>query len=454
MQRLIAAILFIASCAHAAENSGITKALETAVAQSGIPGVAIVAVDRGGVIYAANFGSRDLEAKLQVTNQTMFYLASATKPFTALTTMLIAADGKLDVDAPLENVLPDLHLDRTLSLRDLMTHRLGFENDAVTFRTAYSGDFDRAMLFDLLQSKSKTTPREFKYSNLGYVITGYAIERATGNSWKDEIAKRVFEPLGMHDATTHAPAANAEVAVPYVFDGEWRRAAPKSERTMHAAGGMFATASDLALFIRMSLNHGAGIFPKRIIDETQSPQIHLKRRFGRFDRFAYGLGWYLANYDGDLLIHHFGDFRGAQSHLSFMPERGIGVVVLTNTDVPLAHSFAAFVYDSLLKKPDAQKRLDEDVQRFVAAKSRRAASLAAHIEKELGSEQPVDGTYAGDFGTIVISGNKIAMGEMTSELVHAKGSTFIVHFAPDEPTLMTFHGDAINWHGQEFRRSR
>jgi CubicO group peptidase (beta-lactamase class C family) len=455
MKSVLAAVL-LASLSAFADDAAITKSLTAAVERSGIPGAAVVAVDRNGVVYAGDFGLRDVEAKLPVTKETRFYIASSTKSFTALTVMLLAADGKLDVDAPLETVLPDLHLGRTLALRDLLTHRLGFENDAVTFRTAYTGEIDRATLFSLLESKSKTIPRSFSYDNLGYDIAGFAIERAAGEPWKDAIAKRVLEPLGMHDTTLHPPANDVPVAAPYVFDGAWRREAPKTDRTMHAAGGMYATAADLARFVQMSLNHGAGVFPRRVIDETQSPQIHLKRRFARYDRFAYGLGWYLADYDGELLIHHLGGFRGAQAHMSFMPEHGIGVVVLTNTDAPIAHSLANFVYDALLKKAGAQKRLDEDVQRFIDGKRRVAAAIAARLDKKLanvsaeGDAHPIAGTYSGDYGTIVINGNHITLGDMTSELTHAKGSTFVVRFAADEPTLATFKGKTVVWDGQEF----
>src|ERR1051326_5550807 len=142
-----------------------------------------------------------------------------------------------------------------------------------------------------------------------------------------------------------------------------------------------------------------------------------------------------------------------------MPDRGIGVVVLTNTDGPLAHSFASFVYDSLLKKADAQKRLDEDVQRLNDAKAKRAAMIAEHLEKALAGEgagAPLrtknDGTYVGDYGTIVVSGNKIALGEMSSDLVLAKGATYVVHFAPDDPTLVTFRDGSLMWDDVEFKR--
>jgi len=457
MKTLLAALV-LCSLSAFGDNASITKSLAAAVERSGIPGAAVIAVDRNGIVYAGDFGLRDLEAKLPVTKETRFYIASSTKSFTALTTMLLAADGKLDVDAPLDTVLPDLHLNRSLAVRDLLTHRLGFQNDAATFRTAYSGEFDQATLYALIESKSKSIPRSFSYDNLGYVITAYAIERATGEPWKDVVAKRVLEPLGMRESTLRVPPANVPVAAPYVFDGDWRRATPKSDRTMHAAGGIYSTTSDLARLVQMELNHGGGIFPRRVIDETQSPQVHLKRRFARFDRFAYGLGWYLADYDGELLIHHFGGFNGAQSHVSFMPERGLGVVVLTNTDGPLAHSLAAFVYDALLKKPDAQKRLDEDVQRLVDAKAKRAASIAARLDKLLaavpaeGDEHPVDGSYKGDYGTIVVEGNRITLGDMSSTLVHAKGSTFVVHFAPDEATLATFKGKTLVWDSQEFHQ--
>jgi len=284
MKTLLAALV-LCSLSAFGDNASITKSLAAAVERSGIPGAAVIAVDRNGIVYAGDFGLRDLEAKLPVTKETRFYIASSTKSFTALTTMLLAADGKLDVDAPLDTVLPDLHLNRSLAVRDLLTHRLGFQNDAATFRTAYSGEFDQATLYSLIESKSKSIPRSFSYDNLGYVITAYAIERATGESWKDVVAKRVLEPLGMRETTLRVPPPNTPVAAPYVFDGDWRRATSKSDRTMHAAGGIYSTTSDLARFVQMELNHGGGISRLQMVrlypggKRTSFDQFHAEKPY-------------------------------------------------------------------------------------------------------------------------------------------------------------------------------
>src|ERR1041385_658052 len=240
--------------------------LDDAMRATNTPQLAVAVVKDDRVLYTQSFNAQP---------DTRFYLASAAKPLTAL-----AAKLSLDVDAPLSTTLPALKLPldtARISTRDLLTHRLGFENDPVIWRTSYSGDWTDAQLFSLLEHETTITPRVFRYDNLGSLLTTYAIERAANDAWPKVLRARVLDPLGMSN-TSDAPCIPT-----------------KSARTMNrGAGGLCSTIGDMTRWLRVQMSDGMldgnRIFPATLMRETHAPQIDLKKKFGRIDRYAYALG--------------------------------------------------------------------------------------------------------------------------------------------------------------------
>lgn len=441
------------------------------------PGLSVAVVQGDAVTYAGAFGFRDVEAQAPVTSDTLFYVASSTKAFTAAAARLLANEGKLDLDAPLTKSLPRLKLTPPLdasriSVRDLLTHRPGFANGAVNFRTAFAGNIDRDGIFAVLEQSSTVAPIEFAYSNTSYIVAGLAMEHAAGTTWNELLATRVFAPLGMRATYAAMPPAGLPLAYGYVDDahGRFRRLQSKQPETMHAAGGMFTTASDLARWV---VEHVAGgrVLPRRVLRDLHAPQISLARRFGSIDRFAYSLGWYHGDYDGDLLVHHFGGYNGFYAHMSFMPERRLGVVVLSNGGGSVAEALASFIYDTLRGKGDAAKHETELARiRAEAEKQRaeRAKVVARKLEHRLLTR--LAESYAGEYrssrlGVIVVrvrGGRVLAqMGAIRGELLPETGDAFLIDWLGDdslEQVRFTFDAEgratALDWEGRPFERVR
>jgi len=402
---------------------------EEAMRATNTPSLAVAVVKDDQVIYQQTFGA---------PANARFYLASAAKPMTAL-----AAKLTLDIDAPLTTTLPALKLPTPLdparmSVRDLLTHRLGFDNDPVIWRTSYSGDWTDAQLFSLLEHDSVVTPRVFRYDNLGYILTTYAIERAAGEPWPKVLRGRVLDPLGMHD-TSDAPCI-----------------ATKSAHTMNrGAGGLCTTIADMTRWLRVQMSDGTldgkQLFPATLMRETHAPQIDLKKKFGRVDRYSYALGWYHGEYEHDLLMHHFGSYPGAWAHISWMPERHLGVVVLSSADNPLADAVAFLAYDTLLGKPDAQKKFDADVQMIRARQAKIAEQLATLSPAPV--PKPAIGTYANDaYGTMVVGQTTVTVGDRESPLLAHGDHYFVQWLAGDEPEPISFAEQAITWRDRSFAR--
>jgi len=354
---------------------------ETLAAYRVVPGFAIAVVRGDQVLFAQGYGLRDVESRLPVTAETGFYLASSTKSFTGLAAAILARRHALDLDAPVTRYLPELELPAPLdpaaiTLRDLLTHRTGIANSEVQRHLAFEGPLTREQFVAMMREKSRPMAREFAYSNLGYNMLGYVLESATGKSWQQLVAEEVLGPLGMKRTTTlMTEGAAGELAYPYVLHGSsFERLELKSDGRMHAAGGIVSTANDLAIWLRANLESGR-LGERQVLDPAAVADAHRKwaetdREYFRFHRTGYGFGWYWSEFEGELLLHHFGGYDGYHAHVSFMPERGIGVAALVNTNEygagTMTHLVAAYAYDLLLDRPDAAARWQRERDQLVA----------------------------------------------------------------------------------------
>lgn len=479
----------IATGLETADAAAIDSFVESAMAELGVvPGVALAAVRDGEVVHEAGYGWRDREERLPVTPRTVFYTASLAKAFTGATAAVLAAEGEIDLDAPLSRFFPGLtdappvRADET-TLRDLLRHGAPFSNGGVNFVTSFVGPYEPRDLVRVLNDYSD--PSEgFVYSNTNYALAGYALEAATGRDWRDVMRERVFAPLAMVRSTARlADVDSADFALPYLAQEDGIRRIPfaKSDGTITGAGGIFSTAGDLARFVVAQLDggrlDGRQALPVAAVREMQSPQIGLDATFFEFERYAYGLGLYLARWEGEALVHHFGGFPGFRSHVSFMPEHGLGVVVLQNEGVDgnrFADIVAAYVYDRLLGRPNADergiRRLADLRQAIEERRAQRRDSEAAlaRWERSPGVPSLPPNAYAGEFvnerlGTLrmVTAGDRLRLvwGDIDAPVLPTDAGDFLVPWVRGfQPITFTFetteHGEVeeLDWGGRRFVR--
>ena len=375
-------------------SADLERFVDNVLALDITPGMTIAIVRDKEVIYAKGFGVADHDTRRPVTADTQFYIASTTKSITALAAAVLAQRKAIDLDAPLSGALPGVKLHERLSadritLRDLLTHTHGIApGGPVDFRTAYTGDFTGPQLLDLLAAHPPApSGRSFSYSNLGYNIFSLVLDRVFREGWKEVIDREVLRPLGMRNTTAFMSKTDrSQLAQPYELrpDGPQRVNYAKQDGNMHAAGGYLSTANDLARYLIAHINGGrigtTQAIPQKAIAETHRQQAVQDRVFGSFQRFGWGLGWDLATYDGDTVLQRFGGFRGFFSHVSFMPARRIGVVVLANGGSAggmVADAVATFAYDRLLNKPP--QRQQDRWREFTDAVARGRASIARDL---------------------------------------------------------------------------
>lgn len=439
-----------------------------------VPGLAISVVSEDSIIYEGAWGYRDVKNKLPVTTETGFYIASSTKSYVALLTLLLDKEGVVDLNAPLTSCIPDLGLNNSVDpdekqLIDLLRHTQRFENNWMNHRTAYTDFMNTDEMLRHLDSGFTRIEDDkyYDYDNIGYLVTDLCLRFATGRSWKELLESRVLIPAGLYSTTAYMSeaAGTGNLALPHRWNGtEFRVVPPKTDDIMHAAGGLVTTVKDGGQWIRIHLGSGnldgKRIFPEDVVDRMHKRQVDGDRAFA-FDitREGYALGWFDGSYRGDHLISHFGGYPGAQAHISFMPERGVGVAAFVNGggagSYLLPHFVAGYAYDLLAGRPDAYDRAwkaveDAAVEAKEAAKERR--ELWNRLE-ELRTDppemvHPVD-RYVGTFthpagGVLDISATPdgrlyINWGAKEGDLLYAGNSRFLADWEPwDPPAEVSF----------------
>jgi CubicO group peptidase (beta-lactamase class C family)/AraC-like DNA-binding protein len=444
----LAGVLWAGSAAAQATIGGDWRADVEAFARRIVearltPGMAIAVSVGDWVAYADGFGVADMRTARAATGDTPFYIASSTKSLTALAVALAAHEGKIDLNAPMVRYLPSAQLpqgvDReSITVHDLLalTHGLN-GNGPVVFRTAYTGEFTRAQLLELLRHHAPTGRKgAFDYNNLGYNLLGLVLEAVYQESWKQVVQRLVLDPIGMRHTTAMLSAIGRDaVALPHdaTADGYAPAVLGKDDANLHAAGGHFASARDLARYLAVHASggmlEGRRVLPREPVESTQQLRVPQNRRFGPFQRFGWGYGWDLATFEGDTIIQRFGGFSGYRSHLSFMPRPGIGVVVLVNGDgaaSPASDLMATYVYDRVRGKPQVDERfgarLDSLVRQAMASRSSITAELDRRRARLAPLRHPLE-SYTGVYESpllgrmtwrVVAAGLEMQMGIISS----------------------------------------
>lgn len=430
MKRL-AVITLMLGCASAQSPSStsstarLDSTLNAIFALDLAPGMAVAVVRDTQVAYAKGFGWADAETRRPVTPETIFYIASTTKSFTGLAAAMLDEQGRLDLDAPLSRYLPTARLQAPLSadsitLRSLLSHTHGIDNDGpIVFRTAYSGEHTNDQLIALLAAHPPAkTGREHVYGNVGYNIAGLAMDATLGESWRDVLQRMIFQPLGMTSTSAYVSRVPRDrLAQPYRWEPSGFARAPynKGDANMQAAGGLVSSATDMARWLEAHINDGMvdgrRVFPESAIAVSHRRQATIRRDVRGLAQNGYGFGWQIATLGADTVLTHGGGFLGFSTHMSFMPQRRIGVVVMTNENgmgSALAELAARAVYGQLIGSEgftaDSLARLRTEAG---AARERVAADRARRAARPQTLPFSIDayaGTYENElYGRIVFS---------------------------------------------------
>ncbi|HKP69883.1 MAG TPA: serine hydrolase, partial [Pyrinomonadaceae bacterium] len=301
---------------------------------------------------------------------TLYYIGSSTKSYTALAAALLDREGKIKLRDPMTKYVPGVtfkaQIPASMTVLNLLTHSSALTNDPLVWRTAFSGEIDDADLLRVLADA--TTFKEqgygkYEYTNLGYNIYGILLKKTLNKKWQDVLQEKVFDPLGMKQTSAYVSRARAKkltIADSYLFDpakeAVVRSPLEKQDNNMHAAGGMVSSLNDVARWLTVNMNNGK-LDGKQVIPADVMQTVHtgyvdtVRDQFPFTGSGKYGLGWQIGKYREDNVVYHHGGYSGWSTHISYMPDKKIGVAVMTNestTGGRLVHLLAAFAYDRWL----------------------------------------------------------------------------------------------------------
>ena len=287
--------------------------------RAGAPGLAVAVVDAGGVRYLRTFGDcPDADAP--------FVVGSLSKSFTAVAVMQLVEQGAVDLDAPASRYAPGYDVPGEVTVRSLLNQTSGF------------GAYDS--LAEAADGELGETFGAFSYANANYDLLGRVVEGASGEDYARYLDEHVLEPLGMASTTADPARAGALGMVPGhrdwfglpVADG-FRHAQGDGAWGGPASGYVASSVRDMASYLRMYLNGGMGGDGARVLSADSVRRMFLDRVPDPEGDTYYGMGWTSFSWDdGELVLSHDGQVENYTASMCLLPERGIGIVALSDAN--------------------------------------------------------------------------------------------------------------------------
>ena len=259
-----------------------------------LPSVAMVVVKDDKPIFMQAYGMANKESGIKADANTLYYIASSTKSYMALSAALLDREGKIKLSDPITKYLPGVTfktpVPATVTVRDLLTHTSALGNDSLTWRVAFSGEIDDADLIKVLaEGTTFDEPKygKYEYTNLGYNIYGMMLKASLNKKWQDVLQEKVFDPLGMKQTTAYVSKAKAKklvVADAYLFDPSKesviRSRLEKQDNNMQSAGGIVSSINDLGRWLSVNMNNGKldgkQVIPADVMQAVrQTPRHHV-----------------------------------------------------------------------------------------------------------------------------------------------------------------------------------
>lgn len=306
-----------------------------------VAGLSIVLVKDQQVLWQHGAGWADQAGGVAASADTLYRMGSITKLFTDSAAMQLVAQGKLDLDAPVQQVVPEFKLatrwpDAPTTVRQLMTHHAGLPREWLAGMWGTSvGDF-RGVTAALAVESAETAPGQvFEYSNVGLTLLGVVVERAGGEPYEAQVQRRLLTPLGMDNASLVAAVPEGpRVARAY------QAGALKQEPALRdvPAGGLVASVRDMARFVSMQFAQGRNSSGEVVLPQGQlAEMLSVQNKGVPLDSgFEVGLGWMFSSFGADTVhgggpvAHHAGATFYHRAQLMMLPEQRLGVVVAAN----------------------------------------------------------------------------------------------------------------------------
>lgn len=325
--------------------------------KNNIVGLSIALVDKEGIVWAEGFGYENLKDSIKATEKTIYGIGSVTKLFTSAAIMQLAEKHQLDIDKPVTTYVPEFKIksldgcNGEITTRMIMTHHSGLPSDL------FGLDSDRESYKNVVQYLNQQytafSPQYVRsYSNIGYCLLGYEIEKCSNSDYLTYIKNNIFAPLGMN----HSFITNEGVSLKNISKTYNEKMEQKDESYMMniPAGGIYSDVKDMSLFIRSWLQDKSPLLKAETINSIFTPQnTGVSFNLGS----EYGIGWDLRRTKYSYIEEHGGATFYYRAQLAVNRYAGLGVIILSNSSTAGSFTWRA---PEIIEKACAIKGVTEN----------------------------------------------------------------------------------------------
>ncbi|WP_169306597.1 serine hydrolase domain-containing protein [Cohnella pontilimi] len=369
---------------HQRIKEKLNRVLAEFVEQEPVTGLSVGIIYDNKMLYAKGFGVKNIETGEAVNETTLYHMASVSKTLVAAGIMRLVELGKITLDDYVVDHLPYFTLSdgqyRKITIRQLLTHTSGLPDedefewdrpqyDELSLERYVKSVKDRHLLWE--------PGTNFYYSNIGYEILGDLIAKVTGVSFEQYMRENILLPSGMRDGTfLKQEASDTSLATPHVLGIENGYGGRVSDvfpynRAHGPSSTLYANAIDMCSYAIAQLKQEVlsadcyDLMWRKYADTGYGPEME-----------GIGLSWFLGEYKGLRLVSHAGRDTGFRSHLVILPDKGIAVCVMTNSDYQGLKVVWQSVLDFLLGEevPYIKKSLAHDLAGWTMSHGIEAAA--------------------------------------------------------------------------------
>jgi serine beta-lactamase-like protein LACTB, mitochondrial len=300
-----------------------------------VPGLSLAVIDRGHV-FTQGYGLADVENNVPANADTVYRIASLSKPITAVAAMKLVAAGKLNLDAPIQQYCPDFPTKPwPITTRELLSHQSGirdYKSEKETVNTKHYSSIQEAL------TQFASDPLEFEpgskmqYTSYGYVVLGCVIEGASGTAYDRYMQEAIFEPAEMR----HTRLDDVFAIIPHRARGYRLTASGRLENAIFVdvsnkppGSGINSSAADMGNFV--AALYSGKLVSNTILTEMLTPAMTRDKKPTIYG-FGFFVGGPIGEHHGLREVGHGGDQQGVSSVLYLLPARQFGVVVLSNLE--------------------------------------------------------------------------------------------------------------------------
>ena len=336
---------------HSPPMGDFIRFMDQELDSSGTVGAAYTIVQGGSIVYTDTYGVLEQGKPEEVDEHSLFRLASVSKGFAGVLASLLDVEGILSLDDRVVEhytgfALKDSLSTADLTIRHLLSHTTGLVPYA--FDNLVEADQDLYTIIDRLDEVNISAPpgELYGYQNVLFSMLDPIAKKATGTPYQVLLEQKLFEPLGMHDASAGPIDMKRypNVALPHVNTGKDYVALQSHNGYYNVlpAAGVNASISDMGQWLLALLGHRGEVLPDTVLRTISTPLIYtpLKWRYTRYwkpfrERY-YSLGWRIYTYQGRQIVYHGGYIRGYRAEIAFCPAEDVGIAFMQNSPNGLA----------------------------------------------------------------------------------------------------------------------